>query len=141
MQFVIVTGMSGSGKSTAVNVLEDIGYYCIDNMPPELMVKFAEICGQSSNKIDKVAFVADIRGGDLFLKLQDAVKDMKAMGVSIKILFLDSSDDAIVRRYKETRQLMFDFSDDDTESIVEEENKGEVKTSEDTSLSLFQEDY
>ena len=104
MQLVIVTGMSGSGKSTAVNVLEDIGYYCIDNMPPELMVKFAEICGQSSNKIDKVAFVADIRGGDLFLKLQDAVKDMKAMGVSIKILFLDSSDDAIVRRYKETRR-------------------------------------
>lgn len=104
MQFVIVTGMSGSGKSTAVNVLEDMGYYCIDNMPPELMVKFAEICGQSGNKIDKAAFVVDIRGGDLFLKLQDAVKDMRATGADLKILFLDSSDDAIVRRYKETRR-------------------------------------
>lgn len=104
MQFVIVTGMSGSGKSTAVNVLEDMGYYCIDNMPPELMVKFAEICGQAGNKIDKAAFVVDIRGGDLFLKLQDAVNDMKAMGADLKILFLDSSDDAIVRRYKETRR-------------------------------------
>ncbi len=104
MQFVIVTGMSGSGKSTAVNVLEDIGYYCVDNMPPELMVKFAEICEQSEGKIDKVAFVADIRGGDLFFKLRDAVADMQKMGVSMKILFLDSSDDAIVRRYKETRR-------------------------------------
>lgn len=104
MQFVIVTGMSGSGKSTAVNVLEDIGYYCIDNMPPELMVKFAEICGQSGGKIDKVAFVVDIRGGDLFLKLQDAVSDMRAMGLNVKILFLDCSDDTIVRRYKETRR-------------------------------------
>ena len=104
MQFVIVTGMSGSGKSTAVNVLEDIGYYCVDNMPPELMVKFAEICDQSEGKIDKVAFVADIRGGDLFLKLRDAVGEMKQLGVNMKILFLDSSDEAITRRYKETRR-------------------------------------
>ena len=140
MQFVIITGMSGSGKSSAVNVLEDIGYYCVDNMPPELIPKFANICSQSDGKIDKVAFVVDIRGGDLFLKLQDTVKQLQGEGVSLKILFLDSSDDVIVRRYKETRQLMFDFSDDDTESIVEEENTGEVKTSEDTSLSLFQED-
>lgn len=104
MDFVIVTGMSGSGKSTAVNVLEDIGYYCVDNMPPELMVKFAEICGQSEGKIEKVAFVADVRGGDLFLKLKDAVNDMRAMDVKIKVLYLDCSDDTIVRRYKETRR-------------------------------------
>ena len=89
MQFVIITGMSGSGKSSAVNVLEDIGYYCVDNMPPELIPKFANICSQSDGKIDKVAFVVDIRVGDR---------------VSLKILFLDSSDDVIVRRYKETRR-------------------------------------
>lgn len=104
MQFVIITGMSGSGKSSAVNVLEDIGYYCVDNMPPELIPKFANICSQSDGKIDKVAFVVDIRGGDLFLKLQDTVKQLQGEGVSLKILFLDSSDDVIVRRYKETEE-------------------------------------
>ncbi|MBQ8965018.1 RNase adapter RapZ [Ruminococcus sp.] len=104
MQFVVVTGISGSGKSTAVNVLEDIGYYCIDNMPPELMVKFADICAQSEGKIDKVAFVADVRGGELFLKLKDAIGDMRRMGIKVKVMFLDCSDDVIMRRYKETRR-------------------------------------
>lgn len=104
MKFVVVTGISGSGKSTAVNVLEDIGYYCIDNMPPELMVKFAEICAQSEGKIDKVAFVADVRGGELFLKLKDAITDMRSMGIKVKVMFLDCSDDTIIRRYKETRR-------------------------------------
>lgn len=87
MQFVIITGMSGSGKSSAVNVLEDIGYYCVDNMPPELIPKFANICSQSDGKIDKVAFVVDIRGGDLFLKLQDTVKQLQGEGVSLKNTF------------------------------------------------------
>lgn len=104
MQFVIVTGMSGSGKSSAINVLEDIGYYCIDNMPPELMVKFADICSQSEGKIEKVAFASDIRGGDLFLKLTDTIKQLKERELNIKILYLDSSDEVIVRRYKETRR-------------------------------------
>ncbi len=104
MEFVIVTGMSGSGKSSAVDVLEDIGYYCIDNMPPELIPTFANICTKSEGKITKVAFVVDIRGGDLFLKLTDTINELKANNLSIKILFLDSSDDVIVRRYKETRR-------------------------------------
>lgn len=104
MQFVIVTGMSGSGKSSAVNVLEDIGYYCIDNMPPELIPKFANICTKSDGKITKVAFVVDIRGGDFFLKLTDTIKELRAEKLNLKILFLDSSDDTIVRRYKETRR-------------------------------------
>ena len=67
-------------------------------MPPELIPKFANICSQSDGKIDKVAFVVDIRGGDLFLKLQDTVKQLQGEGVSLKILFLDSSDDVIVRK-------------------------------------------
>ncbi|MBR6102718.1 MAG: RNase adapter RapZ [Ruminococcus sp.] len=104
MQFIIVTGMSGSGKSSAIDVLEDIGYYCIDNMPPELITKFTEICNQSKGKLDKVAFVADIRGGDFFMKLMDIITQLKEEQINVKILFLDSSDDIIVRRYKETRR-------------------------------------
>ena len=104
MQFIIVTGMSGSGKSSAIDVLEDMGYYCIDNMPPELITKFTEICNQSKGKLDKVAFVADIRGGDFFNKLTGIVEQLRAEQINMKILFLDSSDDAIVRRYKETRR-------------------------------------
>ena len=104
MRFLIVTGLSGSGKSSAINILEDIGYYCIDNMPPELITKFADICAQSDGKIEKVAFVVDIRGGDLFLKLNDTITQLKAAHINLKILFLDSADDVIVRRYKETRR-------------------------------------
>ncbi len=104
MQFIIVTGMSGSGKSSAIDVLEDMGYYCIDNMPPELITKFTEICNQSKGKLDKVAFVADIRGGDFFMKLTEIVDQLRAEQINMKILFLDSSDDVIVRRYKETRR-------------------------------------
>lgn len=104
MQFLIVTGLSGSGKSSAVNVLEDIGYYCIDNMPPELITKFADICSDSESKIEKVAFVVDIRGGELFLKLTDTISQLKESKIDLKILFIDSSDDVILRRYKETRR-------------------------------------
>ena len=104
MKFVIVTGLSGSGKSTAVDVLEDIGYYCIDNMPPELIGKFAEISAKAGSKLEKVAFVADIRGGDFFLKLDETIAQLRAENEDIKVLFLDSNDDVIVRRYKETRR-------------------------------------
>ncbi len=104
MKFVIITGMSGSGKSAAVDVFEDMGYYCIDNMPPELIGKFADICSQSDGKIDKVAFVVDIRGGDLFLKLQDTISELREEEVELKILFLDCADSVIERRYKETRR-------------------------------------
>lgn len=104
MQFLIVTGLSGSGKSGAVNVLEDIGYYCIDNMPPQLISKFAEISAQSNGKIDRVAIVTDVRGGELFFKLGDHLKELKAQGLEVKILFLDASDEVLVKRYKETRR-------------------------------------
>ena len=96
--------MWGSGKSTAVDVLEDIGYYCIDNMPPELIGKFVDISAQAGGKLEKVAFVADIRGGDFFLKLDETIKQLKEENEDIKVVFIDSSDDVIVRRYKETRR-------------------------------------
>ena len=104
MQFVIITGMSGSGKSSCVDVLEDMGYYCIDNMPPELIGKFVDICNQSEGKIDKVAFVIDIRSGEWFLKLKDTLEMLRHEDVGLKIVFLDCSDDVIISRYKETRR-------------------------------------
>lgn len=104
MQFVIVTGMSGSGKSTAIDVLEDMGYYCIDNIPPELIIKFTDLCAKSEGKIQKAAFVVDVRGGDFFLELQDTIQNLRAAHVDLKILFLESFDDVIARRYKETRR-------------------------------------
>jgi UPF0042 nucleotide-binding protein len=104
MQFVIVTGMSGSGKSTAIDVLEDMGYYCIDNIPPELIIKFTDLCAKSEGKIQKAAFVVDVRGGDFFLELQDTISNLRTSDVNLKLLFLESSDDVIARRYKETRR-------------------------------------
>lgn len=104
MQFVLVTGMSGSGKSSAIDVLEDLGYYCIDNMPHELIPKFANICSKSDGKIQKVAFVTDVRGGDFFLNITDTINELRSNHYDVKILFLDSSDEVILRRYKETRR-------------------------------------
>ena len=120
MQFVIVTGISGSGKSTAVNVLEDIGYYCIDNMPPELMSKFADICAQSDGKIDKVAFVADVRGGNLFLKLKDAIHDMRNMGIKSAHNTHDTPEAVDPRRTQQKLLVMADrWADGDAEAIAD----------------------
>ncbi len=104
MDFVIVTGMSGAGKSRAVDALEDIGFYCIDNMPPKLISKFAEICLQSDGKISRVAIVTDVRGGELFQGLFDELDHLKDQEFSYKLMFLDASDVVLMRRYKETRR-------------------------------------
>ena len=112
MQFVIITGMSGSGKSSCVDVLEDLGYYCIDNMPPELIGKFVDICNQSESKIDKVAFVIDIRSGELFLKLKDTLENLRHEDVGLKLIFLDCSDDVIIS------QAMADYYIDTTNTRV-----------------------
>ena len=87
MEFVIVTRISGSGKSSAVKVFEDIGYFCIDNMPPQLIPKFADLCGENSS-IKKVAIVVDIRGGELFLQFWQNISEMRESGMNVKILFL-----------------------------------------------------
>lgn len=103
MEFIIVTGVSGSGKSCVAKALEDIGFFCIDNMPPQLLPKFADIC-KGNSAIEKVAIVTDIRGGELFLQLWDNVKEMRELGLNVKVLYLYADADVVKRRYKETRR-------------------------------------
>ncbi|MGI5824105.1 MAG: RNase adapter RapZ [Bacillota bacterium] len=100
----IVTGISGAGKTQVIQILEDLGFYCVDNLPPNLFVKFAELAEQSHSELEKVALVADVRGGRFFLDLINVLEDMKASGVNFEIIYLEASDDALVRRFKETRR-------------------------------------
>ena len=104
MRFVIVTGMSGAGKSQAVNCLEDMNFYCVDNMPPVLIPKFAEICMSSLGVITNAAVVVDIRGGEMFKEISSVIENIKSIGVKPEILFLEADDNTIVKRYKETRR-------------------------------------
>lgn len=104
MRFIIVTGMSGAGKSLVTNYLEDIGFFCVDNLPPALIPKFAEISAQSEGKMEKIALVIDIRGGELLHDLFPALAEVKQSGYSYEILFLEADDDVLVKRYKESRR-------------------------------------
>lgn len=104
MEFVIITGMSGAGKSQAVKVLEDINYYCMDNLPPMLLPNFAELCKASTKIVDKVAVVVDIRGGIFFNDLFTSLDVLSENGIKYSILYLDASDDELVKRYKELRR-------------------------------------
>jgi RNase adapter protein RapZ len=104
MKFVIVTGLSGSGKSEAMKSLEDMGFYCVDNLPPTLITKFAELCYQSNGTVDKVALGIDIRGRKFFEKLHESLSFLKKEGYSYEILFLDCADQVLVKRYKMTRR-------------------------------------
>ena len=104
MEFVIITGLSGAGKSQTIKVLEDIGFYCMDNLPPALMPDFAELCYESKRNIDRVAVVADIRGGKFFNDLFKSLEILKAHGFKYRILFLDSSNEVLIKRFKELRR-------------------------------------
>jgi UPF0042 nucleotide-binding protein len=104
MEFVIITGMSGAGKSQAMKAMEDIGYYCMDNLPPALLGKFAQLCHQSKRKIEKVAIVVDIRGGIFFEDLFKGLDELEKNGITYKILFLDASNEVLIKRYKELRR-------------------------------------
>lgn len=104
MKFTIVTGMSGAGKSTVLKMLEDIGYFCVDNLPPTLIGKFAEICFSPDSGINKVALGIDIRGGNLFPELFRELDILEEKGDNFNIIFLDASDEILVKRFKETRR-------------------------------------
>lgn len=104
MKFVIITGLSGAGKSQVIKVLEDLGFYCVDNMPPALIPKFAEIFYRSQEPIAKAAIVCDMRGGDMFQDFNRSLLELGEMGYEYEVLFLEASDEVLIKRYKETRR-------------------------------------
>ncbi|SDS69455.1 UPF0042 nucleotide-binding protein [Paenibacillaceae bacterium GAS479] len=104
-QLVIITGMSGAGKTIAVQSLEDLGFFCVDNLPPVLIPKFAELIDGSSGKIAKVALVIDLRGREFFTALSESLEHIRThFTIPYEILFLDATDSVLVRRYKESRR-------------------------------------
>ena len=105
MRLVIVTGMSGAGKSTALKMLEDMGYFCVDNLPVPLIPKFAELLAVPGTEMNKAALGVDIRSGQSFQELANVLKVLDEGGCQYEILYLESSDDVLVKRYKETRRM------------------------------------
>lgn len=104
MKFVILTGMSGAGKSTVLKFLEDIGFFCVDNLPPSLIPKFIELCSKPGMEIEQVALGIDIRGGKLFDDLFTCLSEIQNENHKFSILFLDASDEVILKRFKESRR-------------------------------------
>ncbi len=104
MQYTIVTGMSGSGKTRVIRFLEDMGYFCIDNMPPVLIPKFSEMLSSVNGSFNNVALVIDIRVGDMINELIKQMEDLKSKGYDCTLLYFDASDETLVKRYKETRR-------------------------------------
>ncbi|MCR4904121.1 MAG: RNase adapter RapZ [Butyrivibrio sp.] len=105
MRFVIVTGMSGAGKSTAIHMLEDSGYYCVDNLPLSLIEKFVELITIPENEISKAAIRLDVRGGQKSEDVTSVINTLKEKGFPVEILFMDASDKVLIKRYKESRRL------------------------------------
>ena len=105
MEFVIISGLSGAGKSKAASFLEDMGFYVVDNMPAPLIPRFAELCMAGQGRYDRVALVTDIRGGQTFDGLFDALRTLEEMGCAYRILFVEATMETIIKRYKETRRV------------------------------------
>lgn len=105
MKITIITGMSGAGKSQAVKVFEDLGYFVVDNLPPNLMGKFIDVLTTAEGKIGEVALVMDIRSGQFFEGIEEAIDDLNSRNLDFEVLFLDAEDDELVSRFKETRRV------------------------------------
>ena len=103
-RLVIITGMSGAGKTQVMRFMEDLGYFCVDNLPPALIPKFAELCEQSAGRVTKIALVVDIRGGEFFDQLMQVLGEMDQQDILTEVLFLEASDVTLIHRYKETRR-------------------------------------
>lgn len=104
MRFLIVTGQSGAGKSRTASTLEDLGYYCVDNLPPELIQQFAEICLATTGRYERVALVSDVRAGQNFDGLINSLDALDAMGCKYSIVYVEAEPEVIIKRYKETRR-------------------------------------
>lgn len=104
LHVLIITGLSGAGKTQTINSLEDMGYYCVDNLPPALLLKFVEMALQSEGRLEKVALVIDVRGKDFFKDLSEALEELQHHRIAYEILFLEAADDVLVRRFKESRR-------------------------------------
>ena len=104
MRLVIVTGMSGAGKTTALKMLEDMGYFCVDNLPIPLLTRFVEMFSEPEEEVKKIALGIDVRGGQDFSGLQEVLDEMDEKHTDYEILFLDAQDDVLIKRYKETRR-------------------------------------
>lgn len=104
MRYVIVTGLSGAGRSQAMKAFEDMGWYCVDNMPPALIPQFADLVQNQSEPIERAALVADIRGGRFFDDLENGIESLKQSGALVRILFLEASTAELIKRFKETRR-------------------------------------
>ena len=123
MEFVIITGMSGSGKSRAIAAMEDIGYYCVDNLPPKMVKSFTDLCLQAEDKVDKVALVIDARSREIFGDIFEGIEEFLEASSGFQTLFLDCEDATLIQRYKETRRthpLMDDENTSIEEAIAEE---------------------
>jgi len=103
-EIVIITGLSGAGKTMAASCLEDLGYFCVDNLPPSLLTKFIELADHATDGIKRVAFGIDVRGGQFFGDLADALRAVTRLGYEYRILFLDTSTEVLIRRFKESRR-------------------------------------
>ncbi len=104
MELLIVTGMSGAGKSQAANALEDMGFYCVDNIPPAIIPAFVNLSSRSGDELDKMAIVTDVRGGNMFYEISSVLSNLKNNKIEFKILFLDAANEILIRRYKENRR-------------------------------------
>lgn len=104
IEVVIISGLSGAGKSHAIHCFEDMGYFCIDNLPPSLIPKVSDLLSIPGSRMRKVALVIDVRGGALFEEVWDVLRELKGKQIDYRILYLEASDDALIRRFKETRR-------------------------------------
>ena len=104
IRFVIITGLSGAGKSYAIKCLEDLGYFCVDNLPTTLIPTFAELCANSSRGIQAIALGVDVREGEYLVNMVETIEELRSRGHRVDVLFLEASDETLVRRYHETRR-------------------------------------
>src|SRR5205085_10262093 len=102
--FVVITGFSGAGKSQAMACFEDAGYFCVDNLPPEMIASLADLFGHEGSKVERAAVVCDVRGGEYFEGMLKVLEELDTRAISYRLLFLDASESILVDRFKETRR-------------------------------------